>query len=132
MFHRWCRTGVLVLRYTLIGLLILSVFAAGVLIYTEFFLVKEVCAIEAVDHHYTIVLYQIGSPGWPFGSVTARLVVKNSSGWIIDQCTFELNNDGGCVYGSNLKDVLWFRDRVEITMRGADDRENTVYILKLS
>lgn len=80
---------------------------------------------------YTLHISQIGSPGFPFGSVTAELVVKNRNGGTLDKCRFEINNDGCAVLGGNLKDIRWQTDTVEVDIQGADDASPTTYVLRL-
>ena len=72
------------------------------------------------DNGYSISLYQIGSPQWSFGGVTAKLVLKNPKGKTVEQKTFELANDGAGVFKSNLNAVTWLSDRVEIKISEAD------------
>lgn len=118
--------------FAMLAALILPILGVGLFVYAEFFEVTPVCSEVSPDQHYTVYLDEIGSPQWPFGPVKARLTVKDPGGKVIDRCTFWLNNDGGCVYDFNLKATLWYPDRVEIVMHGADDRENTVYTLWLT
>ena len=46
------------------------------------------------DNNYTVLLYQVGSPQWSFGSVGAKLVLENSDGKVVDKEEFSLANDG--------------------------------------
>ena len=51
---------------------------------------------------YKVLLYQVGEPIWSFGSVTAKLVLEDAEGKVLDTEQFELNNDGGGVDSSNI------------------------------
>lgn len=82
---------------------------------------------------YTLHIYQVGSPGFPFGSVTTQIAVKDSRGWTQDKKTFELCNDGSGVWVEyTLLDIRWEDSAVEVEMRGIEEEKSTVHILKLS
>ena len=131
MLKKILREVSVTLLLAILAALVLTVLGAGGFVYAEYFEVTPVCSEVSPDQHYTVFLDEIGSPKWPFGPVKARLTVKGPGGKVIDRCSFWLNNDGTGVYYTNLRDALWYPDRVEIVMRGADDRENTVYTLWL-
>lgn len=84
---------------------------------------------ESPNGDYTVHLYQIGSPGWPFGAVSAKLVLENSEGDTIDKVTFDLANDGGGVYEGNIEEIHWLQENVEIIMGEADTTKQYIYIL---
>lgn len=81
------------------------------------------------DNNYTVYLYQVGSPQWPFGSVGAKLVLKNSNGKIVDEKEFLLANDGAGVYEGNLKSITWLDNQVEIIMGESDTTQQYTYML---
>ncbi len=68
---------------------------------------------------YTVTLQQIGSPEFPFGSVTAKITLKNEKGKKIESVKGEINNDGGSLYESQWE-LDWQSEKVLITVRGAD------------
>lgn len=80
------------------------------------------------DGNFSIYLYQVGSPQWSFGSVGAKLVLKNSNGKILDEKEFSLANDGAGVYEGNLKSITWFENEVEVLM-DADEWPEEYYVL---
>ena len=80
------------------------------------------------DGNFTIYLYQVGSPQWSFGSVGAKLVLKNSNGKILDEKEFSLANDGAGVYEGNLKSITWLENEVEVLM-DADEWPEEYYVL---
>ncbi len=80
------------------------------------------------DGNYSVCLYQVGSPQWSFGSVGAKLVLKNSDGDIVDEKEFSLANDGGGVHEGNLKSITWLENEVEILM-DADEWPEEYYVL---
>ena len=80
------------------------------------------------DGDYSVCLYQVGSPQWSFGSVGAKLVLKNSNGKILDEKEFSLANDGAGVYEGNLKSITWLENEVEVLM-DADEWPEEYYVL---
>ena len=80
------------------------------------------------DGNYLVCLYQVGSPQWSFGSVGAKLVLKNSNGEILDEEEFSLANDGVGVYEGNLKSITWLDNKVEVLM-DADEWPEENYVL---
>lgn len=84
------------------------------------------------DNNYTVSLYQVGSPQWSFGPVNAKLVLYDSECQKIDEESFELRNDGGNVKGSNIIQIIWSEDQVEIRMQEFDTTKQYTYILDYS
>ena len=80
------------------------------------------------DGNYSVYLYQVGSPQWSFGSVGAKLVLKNSTDKVVDEKEFSLANDGAGVYESNLKSITWLENKVEVLM-DADEWPEEYYVL---
>lgn len=80
------------------------------------------------DGNYSVYLYQVGSPQWSFGSVGAKLVLKNSNDKVLDEKEFSLANDGAGVYEGNLKSITWMENKVEILM-DADEWPEEYYVL---
>lgn len=78
---------------------------------------------------YTIFLYQVGSPQWSFGSVKAKLVLKDSNGKTVDKQEFSLANDGAGVFEDNIKKITWMENQVEIVMGEADTTRKFTYVL---
>jgi len=84
------------------------------------------------DNNYTIFLYQVGTPQWSFGSVSAKLVLKDFKGKKIDEENFGLANDGGPVTDNNIVEIIWLDDKVEIEMKEFDTTQQYTYILNYS
>ena len=80
------------------------------------------------DGNYSVYLYQVGSPQWSFGSVGAKLVLKNSNDKVVDEKEFSLANDGAGVYESNLKSITWLENKVEVLI-DADEWPEEYYVL---
>ena len=83
------------------------------------------------DGSYSVYLYQVGSPQWSFGSVGAKLVLKNSNDKVVDEKEFSLANDGAGVYEGNLKSITWLDNEVKILI-DADEAPEEYYILNYS
>lgn len=81
------------------------------------------------DRKYTVYLYQVGSPQWSFGSVKAKLILKDSNGKTIDEEAFSLANDGAGVFASNIKEIIWSEAQVEIIMGECDTTRQFMYSL---
>jgi len=84
------------------------------------------------DNDYTVYLYQVGSPQWSFGSVGAKLVLKDSNGKVVDEEKFSLANDGAGIFEGNIKEITWLENRVEIIMGESDTTQQYTYILNYS
>ena len=83
------------------------------------------------DGNYSIYLYQVGDPQWSFGSVGAKLVLKESNGKIVDEKEFSLANDGTMVHEDNLKSVVWLENEVKVLM-DADEAPEKYFVLSYS
>ena len=83
------------------------------------------------DGNYSVCLYQVGSPQWSFGSVGAKLILKNSNDKVVDEKEFSLANDGAGVYEGNLKSITWLENEVKILI-DADEAPEEYYILNYS
>lgn len=78
---------------------------------------------------YTVSLYQVGEPQGTFGDVTAKLVLQDSAGNVIDEENFDLANDGADVLITNITAVNWYDDRVEIGLKELDTSNELTYVL---
>ena len=76
---------------------------------------------------YELTLQAVGEPGWPFGSASGRLVLKEGNDKI-SQTNFELYNDGGSIH-SSCWEVTWYEDYVEVILSGDEqfDEQITLY-----
>ena len=81
------------------------------------------------DGCHTVQLYQVGSPGWSFGSVGAKLVLVNADGDVLEEESFSLNNDGGGVHAYNIESITWQDEQVEIVMNESDTIRQYTYTL---
>lgn len=75
---------------------------------------------------YELTLQAVGEPGWPFGSASGRLVLKEGKDKI-SQTDFELHNDGGSI-SSSCWEVTWYEDYVEVILSGEEQFDEQVIL----
>ncbi len=68
---------------------------------------------------YSVTLQQIGSPGFPFGSVRAQITVRDANGKKVKVITDDIANDGTQLHDSQWS-LDWQNTQVLITVTGAD------------
>ena len=73
-----------------------------------------------------MTLQAVGEPGWPFGSASGRLVLKEGKDKI-SQTDFELHNDGGSI-SSSCWEVTWYEDYVEVILSGEEQFDEQVIL----
>ena len=73
---------------------------------------------------YTIALYAIGSPDWPFGDQDGRIIFRKKYKKI-SSFGFRLSNDGKSMDEDNWT-VSWGNDKVTVTIIGEEQRDKTV------
>lgn len=56
----------------------------SLLIYADQFQKTKIYSESCPNNEYTFILYQVGSPAWPFGPVKAQIKVINSNGKTVD------------------------------------------------
>lgn len=83
---------------------------------------------NSTDGRYVVYLYQVGSPQWSFGPVGAKLVLKDFSGKILDEESFELANDGVGVHSENIGRIDWLETGAAVLVR-ADESPEQTYVL---
>ena len=101
----------------------------AIFIYEDQFKKREIYQENSPNGNYTIVLYQLGSPQWSFGSVKAKLVLEDANGKKIDEEDFGLANDGAGVFEGNVKEITWMENQVKIIMGESDTTKQFTYIL---
>ena len=115
------RSAVLwILRSVLLALLI----AAGFLIYKADYEKKEIGTYDRETA--SLVIYEIGAPGFPFGDSACRLVLKQD-GKQVGRMDFSLANDGKRPDEGNFS-VVWREDGVAVTASG-EEQEDRTYVL---
>ena len=105
------------------------VFSFFMIIYANDYAKHEIYREDSSDGEYVFVLYQVGSPKWPFGPVKAHIRVYNQSDKIIDRKEFWVNNDGTRLTEFNIKEIRWYDTEIEVDIKGYDDKFSTTYVL---
>ncbi len=84
---------------------------------------KEILRQKSPDEKHVVVVEQIGSPGWPYGSVTSRITIKNiETGEEIKRFEEDVPNDGGSLY-ENQFTIQWSKDFVKIVIQPAESND---------
>ena len=89
----------------------------------NFLLPNEIATYHSPDGEYSLVLEQMGDPGWPFGPTDVRLTLKNHDGKIVERVSTQVFNDGGNASEYNVASVSWNDDSVIVVLR-ADEMED--------
>ena len=115
----------------LIGVVFTGVLAVvSLFIYEEQFRKEEVYRESSPDGRYTVVLSQVGSPGWPFGPVKAEIKVLDSDGKTVDRKSVVVHTDGGQLSIYNIETIDWCDDVLKVACVGEDGV--AVYTLEYS
>lgn len=115
---------------TLVVILLVAILSfVSLFIYEDQFIKQEICRESSPDNAFVLILYQVGSPQWSFGSVEAKLVLENANGKKVDEVTFSLANDGAGVFEGNIEKITWLENQVEIIMGECDTTEQFTYVL---
>lgn len=102
----------------------------SIFIYDDQYKQREIYREISPNGNHTVFLYQIGNPQWSFGSVNAKLVLRDTKGKKVDEDTFSLANDGGSVIDANIVEIVWADNQVEIQMKEFDTTQLYTYILE--
>ena len=75
---------------------------------------------------YTLTMYQVGEPEWPFGPVNGEFVLYKD-GKKVNTCSFSVSNDGGGLTSESAV-FKWEDDCVKIRVSG-EEQEDMLYTL---
>lgn len=103
-----------VLLLIVCGLILCGCCFCTSVVYSEFFRAETINTQTSPDGRYTLYLQQIGSPGWPFGPVTAQVMLKEGKKTIEKQ-KVEVYNDGGPVWKDQWE-IEWGENSVVIVV----------------
>ena len=115
------RSRVLFVLATVLAAAILSF---GVLIYKTEYEKRIIQTYDSGKHQ--LIIYEIGEPGFPFGSSKCRLVLLQN-GQKIDSIDFHVANDGKHIDEGNF-DVRWIDEGISVNVNG-EEQEDKVYVL---
>lgn len=103
--------------------IVAAVLMGGILYITRY-KTSDVDTVRSKNGKYAAVLQAVGEPGWPFGSASGRLVLKEQ-GKTISKTDIEIANDGGPISERNWRGV-WEEDHVEIILSGGEQYDELV------
>lgn len=86
----------------------------------------EIMTETSEDNQYTLKIYMIGEPEWPFGATHCRLELFKDSKRLI-KYPIDIYDDGAIVHEDNF-DIKWHEDNVTVTVSGSEQDDNR-YIL---
>ena len=117
--------------YGLIVIILVAIFSfVSLLIYAEYFEKREVYREMSPNNEFEFVLYQVGSPEWPFGPVKAQIKVVDTGGKLINKETISIHNDGAGVSEFNIKEICWYDTKLELQCTGTTEHSIATYILE--
>ncbi len=105
--------------------LIIAIYAAAVR-YTTEHKPHEIAVYSAADGVYTLTIYQIGEPDWPFGKTDCRLQLKRGDKTIV-KLDMSIQDDGANAGEHNFT-VDWHTDNVTVTAK-ASEQQDKEYVL---
>lgn len=106
------------------SLVLLISIGVGCLLYQMNY--KKTQILEETQGAYTLTMYQVGEPGWPFGPVNGKFVLRKE-GKKVTVYSFLVSNDGGGLTAGNAV-VKWSDDCVKIRIIG-EEQEDMLYTL---
>lgn len=96
----------------------------GFLLYEFSF--KRMQILKESKGSYTLTMYQVGEPGWPFGPVNGEFVL-HKGGKKVNTCSFSVSNDGGGLTSGSAV-FKWEDDCIKILVSG-EEQEDMLYTL---
>lgn len=106
-------------------LLLIGILFAGIT-YRTSYAKTEIVTSTSHDGRYTLIVYMIGEPEWPFGSTHCRFDLQDGSDSII-KYPFSIQDDGATAHSDNFS-IVWYIDHVTITVSGSEQNDRE-YIL---
>ena len=116
---------------TIIIIILVAIISfVAIFIYEDQFKKREVYRENSPYNGYEFVVYQVGSPSWPFGPVKAEIKVINSAGKTIDKESISIHNDGAGIYKHNIKNIVWHDTKLEVECTGTTEHSTAIYTLE--
>lgn len=94
----------------------------------NFMFPKEIATYNSPDGEYSLVVEQMGDPGWPFGPADVRLTLKNSNGKIIERVSTQIFDDGANAGERNIASISWNDDRLVVVLRASEMEDKEISI----
>lgn len=86
----------------------------------------EIVTQTLPDGRYTLTIYMIGEPDWPFGATHCRADLTDGSKRIV-QYPFSISDDGATAHVGNF-DIQW-QERGALLRVSGSEQEDAVYVL---
>lgn len=107
--------------------LVLTAVLIGGIAYRTSWAKTEVVTSSSDDGRYTLIVYMIGEPEWPFGSTHCRFDLMEGPRRIV-KYPFSVQDDGAAAHEGNFR-IVWYADSVRITASGSE-QEDREYVLR--
>ncbi len=100
-------------------LLIVGIAIVATYVYYDQLKKTEVFREYSPNDAFEVVVFQVGSPKWPFGPVKAQIKLYNSNGKIVVKTdAFWVDTDGAPLFDSMIEQVSWHDKVVDMTLWG--------------
>lgn len=110
----------------LVVLLLLAILFGGFK-YRTSYAKTELVTETSSDGQYTLKIYMIGEPDWPFGATHCRFDLLEGAKRIV-KVPFSIYDDGAMARKGNF-DIRWNEDNVTILVSGSE-QDQDAYVLK--
>ncbi|MGN0159085.1 MAG: hypothetical protein ACI39W_08115 [Brotaphodocola sp.] len=118
-----CKKGCLI---TVFGLVVLVFLLIGGIKFPTSYAKTEIAAFSSGDGIYTLIVYMIGEPEWPFGETHCSFDLLEGRKRV-SRYPFSIKNDGAIAHRENFH-VTWNADNVTILV-SSKEQGTTEYIL---
>lgn len=88
---------------------------------TEVLTSTEILTSVSGDNCYSLTIYMIGEPEWPFGATHCRFDLTCDKKYLIEH-PFSIRDDGSIARESNF-DVIWNEDSVTVIVSGSEQKD---------
>lgn len=105
----------------LIIFLAMGALLVGGLKYRTTYAKTEILSVSSIDGQYTLFVYMIGEPDWPFGATHCRFDLMNADKRIT-RYPFDIHDDGATAHENNF-DISWEEDYVTIIVSGSEQKD---------
>ncbi len=116
-----------IVLFILRSILLIVLILIAVFVYETDYKQSEIETYE--KDQYRLVIYQVGTPSFPYGSGKCRFILS-SDGKQINKQDIELANDGKWPDSNNFS-VEWKSDSVSVTAHG-EEQEDVAYTLNFN
>lgn len=105
----------------LIIFLAMGALLVGGLKYRTTYAKTEIMSVSSADGQYTLFVYMIGEPDWPFGATHCRFDLMNADKRIT-KYPFDIHDDGAIAHENHFY-ISWEKDNVTIIVSGSEQKD---------